>query len=271
VDLIKEAIRKAKSAAPVEPDPPLPQRHDPAGLGPIMPGVPGWLPTEVALDPARLESNRIVAFAMNDPTHVAFNLLRTRIFKAMQDNRWRTLAITSPSAGCGKTMVAINLAFSLARQPACKTVLIDLDLKKPALAWTLGVDAADSIGRFLQGEGRFEDCFVRVAPNLTVGLNRQAISNSSELLHRRGLLELFQRIKDQLSPEVIVLDLPPMLTTDEAIAVVPHVDSSLLVIAAGKTTAPEVSECERHLSGRPGYFGVVLNKAEAAHGGGYGY
>jgi hypothetical protein len=52
-----------------------------------------------------------------------------------------------------------------------------------------------------------------------------------------------------------------MLVTDEAIAFLPQVDSSMLVVAAGKTTALEIEECERHLRGSAGYLGVVLNKS----------
>ena len=70
-----------------------------------------------------VERNRIVSFTMTDPSHVAFNVLRTKVQKALQDNGWKSLAITSPTAGCGKTTVAINLALSLARQPHCRTLL----------------------------------------------------------------------------------------------------------------------------------------------------
>jgi MinD-like ATPase involved in chromosome partitioning or flagellar assembly len=188
----------------------------------------------------------------------------------MQDNRWRTLAITSPTAGCGKTMVSVNLAFSLARQPSCRVALIDLDLKRSAVAKALGIRATGSIGQFLRGDGRFEDCFLQVAPNLAVGLHGEPLKDSSELVHGHRLREFLQRVTDTLAPDVVVIDLPPMLTTDEAIAVLPGIDSSLLVVAAGMTTAPQIAECERHFVGKGGYLGVVLNKSDAASGS-YGY
>ena len=117
---------------------------------------------EVTLDPGLLERNRIVSHSMSDPNHVAFNLLRTRVRKVMTDNRWKSLAITSPTPDCGKTTVSLNLAFSLARTPNCRTVIVDLDLKKPSVARTLGIEPTGSIGQFLQGNAEARDCFVQV-------------------------------------------------------------------------------------------------------------
>ena len=44
----------------------------------------------------------------------------------MHQNKWQVLAITSPTAGCGKTLTAINLALSVARQPECSALLVDM-------------------------------------------------------------------------------------------------------------------------------------------------
>ncbi len=274
MELIKEAIKKAKAAPPFEAEdhvarmPPSP-RHAPSGAPipaeagsarPARPAAPGWCPPAVEPDRAHLERLRIVSYEMNDPTHVAFNLLRTKVYKALTDHHWRTLAITSPTARCGKTMVAINLAFSLARQPFCRTVLLDLDLKKAGVARAIGASTPQSVGDYLQGNAEFEECFVRIGDNLTLGLNTHPISQSAELMQGRRLSELLEKVRARLAPDVLVVDLPPMLSTDEAIAFLPRVDASLLVVAAGTTTAPQIEECERGLRPSAGYLGVVLNK-----------
>jgi len=267
VEHIKEALSKSKLR---ESDKPAP-RKVPTGSGalrisplpsPKKQDSEAWAPRKVSLDPAHLERMRIVSYGTTDPNHIAFNLLRTRVRKQVDDNGWHKIAITSPTAGCGKTMVAINLAFSLARSPDAKIVLVDLDLKKPAVAKTLGIEPTGSISRYLQGSGTPHGCFVEVDPNLIIGLNFEQIRQSSELLQSSRMADLIDFIEAEFSPTLIVFDLPPMLSCDDALVFLPRVDSSLLVVAAGTTKVPEIDECETQISNLDKFMGVVMNKTE---------
>src|SRR5215510_11748796 len=74
------------------------------------------------------------------PRTKSFDMLRTQVLQSMNPKNWQFLAITSPTAGCGKTVTAINLALSIARQPELSALLIDMDLPKPAVAKYLGLD-----------------------------------------------------------------------------------------------------------------------------------
>ena len=208
---------------------------------------------------------------MHDPNHVAFNLLRTRVRKAMADNNWKSIAVTSPTAGCGKTMVTLNLAFSLSRDPGLRTVVVDLDLKRPSIAPTLKVEPDRSIAQYLLGRAEAKDCFVQVDPNLVLGLNSGHTPASSELLQAPKMLELFEFINIALDPEIILFDLPPMGSSDDALGFLPRVDTSLLVVAAGTTTTAEVDECELQINELDKLLGVVLNKCETANNEQYYY
>ena len=208
---------------------------------------------------------------MTDPSHVAFNLLRTKIQKVMRDNSWKTLAVLSPTPGCGKTTVSINLAFSIARQTNCRAALVDLDLRKPTMAKTLGIEAEASISQFLEGKADLRKCFVRVAENLVVAINNRSVRFSSELLHSEKAEELLNFVKEALRPEIAIFDLPPMLSSDDALAFLPHVDCSVLVVGAGKTTPAEISECERLSSAAGTSLGVILNKCQMAQTEYYNY
>ncbi|MCP4307843.1 MAG: CpsD/CapB family tyrosine-protein kinase, partial [bacterium] len=168
---IKEALDKARASF----DGPPSRTTGFAALKSIQAAnrqdLPIWSPRQVDLDSNRLVEQRIVSQTPEEPSHAAFNLLRTRIRKTLTDNRWRTLAITSPTPGCGKTMISLNLAFSLARAPQCRTVLIDLDLRKPSVARTLKIRSFGSIHRCLSGDIAARDVFVKVNENLILGLN----------------------------------------------------------------------------------------------------
>ena len=52
-------------------------------------------------------------------------MLRTQVLQAMDHNGWQILAITSPTAGCGKSVTACNLAMSIARLPERSVLLVD--------------------------------------------------------------------------------------------------------------------------------------------------
>lgn len=220
-----------------------------------------WSLREVAISPARMKRNRIISFGKSTPEHIAFDLLRTRIRAVASENHWKSIGVTSPTPGCGKTTVAINLALSLARAPDCRVVLVDLDLKKPSIAKLLGVKPLNSLGNYLGGTSEAADCFVQIQPNLFVGLTGEAQRDSSELLQSKRMSELLNRIESELRPELVIFDLPPMGTGDDVLAFVPQIDATLLVAAAGTTTVAEINECDRQLSQVDRFLGVVFNKA----------
>ena len=269
VDHIREALLKANASLRET------RRAEAANLSPGLISPPAketiqagihrhsWAPPQVQLSSHHLEANRIVSAAMDDPTHIAFNILRTRVQKVQRDNKWKTILVTSPTPGCGKTMVGLNLAFSLSRTPNYRTVLIDLDLKKPSVAKTLGVKARGSIGQFLEGKIEAEDCFVQVNQNLVVGLNSDRVRHSSELVQSPRMGELLNFVTTYLSPKIVMFDLPPMQTSDDVLALLPRVDAALLVVAAGATTATELDECEQQISQLEKLLGIVINKSES--------
>ena len=221
-----------------------------------------WSPPRVALDPAHLEAHRILCddAAPHDTSPGMFNVLRTKTYMTLSNNKWRSLAITSPTAGCGKTMVAINLALSLARQKGCRTVLIDLDLHRSSVAPTLGIEPPTSIGQFLAGNVALHECFVEISEDLYVGLGDHRLNKGIELAQHREISEIISGVIYGLDPEVVIVDLPPMRHSDDVMAFLPFVDAGFLVAAAGKTTSREIEECETEFSEQTPFMGVVLNK-----------
>ncbi len=267
---VREALEKAK-ATEVVPASPIKDRI--LGTGPSAPertpapahpSASAWKPRQVTLDPAHLESSRVVGNSESDPSLVPFNLLRTKLRKIMGDLGWHTLGITSPTPGCGKTTVATNLALSMARVEGVRVVLIDLDLRKPFLARTLGIKPVGTINRYLVDKCQLEDCFVGIGDGLVVGLNGGHLPNSSELIRTDRMESVLSFVDKQLAPDIVLYDLPPMGSSDDVLAFLPYLDSALLIAAAGTTTVAEVDECERQLHEHDKFCGVVLNKGEKA-------
>ena len=216
----------------------------------------------VSLDAAWLAGNGLFPNSSTDPAPVAFDILRTRILLAFQENGWRRIAVTSPTHGCGKSTVAANLALSLARRPGSRTVLMDLELRRPGLAAVLGIADPGPLRDFLTGSEPLESHFRRVGRTLALALNGGPVPDAAELLQAPDTMGALVAMMEQLDPEVVVYDLPPVLVSDDVIGFAPQVDAVLLVADGTQTTAEEIKACERLFEGRVPLLGVVLNRAQ---------
>src|SRR5690349_22499330 len=68
------------------------------------------------LDPKHLARNRIVTASRIDPAHTQFDRLRTNLLQLIRQNNWTSVAITSPTAGCGKTLVSLKIGRASCRE-----------------------------------------------------------------------------------------------------------------------------------------------------------
>ena len=226
------------------------------------------LPT-LPMSAAHLERHRIISATRRDPAHTAFDVLRTRLLQALDEKGWTRVGITSPTKDCGKTFIAANLAMSLSRQEACRTLLLDMDLRAPSLAKVLGAAEPGSMGDFLRGITPPEEHFMRlgdaglsIGRNIAVGLNGIPEGYASELLQLPDTKDVLTRMHELMRPDVVLYDLPPALFHDDVMAFRPHIDGVLLVIGGGITKASEVKEVERRLGDSTPLLGIVMNKAE---------
>jgi hypothetical protein len=86
------------------------------------------------------------------------------------------------------------------------------------------------------------------------------VLGSSELIASRAMSSLLQGIKRDFKTWTVILDMPPMLSSDDVIAMLPQIDCVLLVAAVGNSTVSEIKECNRHLQARD-VVRLVLNKS----------
>jgi MinD-like ATPase involved in chromosome partitioning or flagellar assembly len=202
----------------------------------------------------------LVDYHRDHPTAKAFDLLRTRLMQALRKNSWSRIAIVAPTTGCGATFTAVNLALSLARVPGSRSVLVDLDQRKPGVASALGLTGDWPIGEFLSGRRLVEEHMIRCSDTLALALNTQTNQNASEQLHDEITAAVLQDTEEELSPDVVLYDLPAMLEYDDLAAFLPQVDGVLLVSDGTRTTKAQIEECERILDGQTQLLGVVLNR-----------
>lgn len=221
-------------------------------------------------NPKVLAKNRIHTLERGELS-VPLDMLRTKVLQLMRDNGWKRLAITSPNSSCGKTTTSLNLAFGIARQLEHAPILIEMDLRRPNLASTLGMPKTDlQFSKVLEGEAPIASQLRRIGANLAVGANASPARHPSELLQSDTMKAALEEIEASYAPSLLIFDMPPMLVSDDMIGFADSVDCVLLVAAAESTTIKELDDCERELGERTNVLGVVLNKCRYM-GKEYGY
>jgi capsular exopolysaccharide synthesis family protein len=217
----------------------------------------------VKLELAHLENSRILAYNKNDPKSMIFDLLRTKVLQKMEENGWRTLAITSPSPESGKTVVAINLAMSIAQLTNKTAILVDFDLRRPKIGAYLGIPMEKSLNNLLDGTSELPDVLVNPdLPRLVVLPTRSPVKKSSETLSSKVITNIINELRERYESRIVIFDLPPVLGIDDAIALLPQIDCVLMVVANGMSTKREIED-SLHLLPATKLIGVVLNKAES--------
>ena len=232
---------------------------------PARPVLANVLPTFARLkyDRAVATRNRILLqdgdFTANQRATAAYRIIRTRLRHMARTNNLRSIAITSPAAGEGKSVTALNLALSAARDPTQNVFLLDLDLRNPSTCRYLGVTPPRDIVSYFRGEAAATDVLFMVGvDNLVIAGSNQTTDQASELLGAGQLETLIGYINSISANPLVLIDLPPILVTDEALLVAPYVDATLLVVAEGKTRRNSLVRAQGLLADFP-CAGIILN------------
>ena len=265
VERLKMAIQRARekrAEAPAPAEPRNPPPGDEAAWSRLEPHE---------IDTERLHRERIITPGKSDASYAAFDMLRTRLVKMAVSQGKRHIGITSPTKGCGKTVVSANLAFSFARNPENALLLMDFDMRSPRLSRILGLRDRRSIRWLLDGSAAPDDYMLRAGVRFALGLSAEVIHESAELLQSAECHQALQRLDRMFSPDICLYDLPPMLIGDETISMMPSLDGILIVAAAGHTTPGQIEECESLLEQEDKLIGVLLNKAKGDAASSYYY
>ena len=215
----------------------------------------------VALNPTLLEKNRVIAGIHDDRRVETYRTLRTQVLQALEQGGWSNLAMTSPHEDAGKSLTSVNLAISLSHEVNHTVLLVDLDLRKPDVHRTLGVDIDKGLVDVLRGEAKIEDVLFNPGmPRLVVLPCNPLGQHSSELLTSPAMKKLLREITQRYDSRLVIFDLPPLLRNDDAILFTPFVDATLLVVEDNKNTPEEIKH-SLHLLRNVNLLGTILNKS----------
>jgi protein-tyrosine kinase len=229
----------------------------------------------VSVDEKQCRERRILlGRSSSDDTGAAaaYRMLRTRLLHRVKTQGWTTIAVTSAGQNDGKTLTAINLALSMAREKNREIVLLDLDMRNPGVCRVLGVHPPRELKGFLEDGENLREMFFSVgSDNLLIAGGLTPTEHASELLASSRFAELLRIVRDGAVNPIVIIDLPPVLLTDDALVVAPKVDAILVVASEGFTGRADLAKSLQLLS-EFNIAGVVLNRAaDTTPGYEYGY
>ncbi len=207
-----------------------------------------------------LQRERIVAGKSAHVAAAPIAMLRTQILQAMAAHRFDSFAVASPTPDCGSSFVAMNLAFSMARQKNINVLLLDLCLGQPSLARRLDVPDQIAAFRTFGVDIDMPEKVVRLGANLALGYVVEPVADTSERLQNRSDGGIIERLRHVLNPDVIICDMPPVLRSDDLVALAPQLGGVLIVADGAQTVQRDIVATEALLKDRTRFIGLVLNR-----------
>lgn len=220
-----------------------------------------------------LDHRLVAATAPRSLAAEQYRSLRTRIRQAENGRSLRTIIVTSPGKGDGKSLTAANLSITMAQEFQPRILLLDADLRRPSIHTLFGLSETPGLADVLMGGASLEDALVHIEDHhlsiLPAGLPP---THPAELLGSAAMRRALDTLRTRF--DRIVIDMPPVEPLADVHILAPLTDSLLMIVRAGLTEKPAIDRALHGLD-RSKVLGLVLNEAATERGGetydGYGY
>lgn len=215
----------------------------------------------ITIDPDLPKERPIILPSDLGPAAGAYRMLRTQLLQLVRVHGARTVGIVSAADNEGKTLTAVNLALSLAVEPNQSVLLIDLDLRRPGVLAALRASAEHGLESWL--DGAIETIPEIIYPvegfeRLSILPTVSAVPHSSETLAASRTQAMLAELKTADPRRLLLLDLPPLLLTDDFLTVASHLDGVVVVAREGRTKREDLERMKEAL-GSVRVLGTVLN------------
>ncbi|HEX7128356.1 MAG TPA: CpsD/CapB family tyrosine-protein kinase [Thermodesulfobacteriota bacterium] len=222
------------------------------------PSVP--LPERTAPPDLRLD-DALVAFTK--PRSLAaeqFRAIRQQLAVYAREVPMRTIVVTSPLAGEGKTTTASNLAIALGQELGRRICLVDCDLRSPGIGALFGLPSRDGLADVLRRRAGLDSVLVSTPVNdLWVVPAGHLPPNPAELLASNGMREVVETLAARF--DLVVLDTPPVIPVPDPAILSGLADGVVLVLQAGHTPRRLLDRTLDRLHGAV-LLGFVLNRTD---------
>jgi protein-tyrosine kinase len=218
------------------------------------------LSRSVRLNPRVMSANRCVAFLPESPEVEFYRQLRTRILQISGGQGGATVMVTSALPGEGKTLTAINLALTFAKEFKQTALLVDCDLRQQQVHSQMGFASERGLVDYLMDDCPITELFVWPGvEKLSVISGGKTVRDSCELLGSPGMRDLVLEMKGRYPERYVFFDAPSILSSADAVAFAPLVDYILVVAQAGQTSLKDINRAVELLPPEK-VLGLVMNR-----------
>lgn len=227
----------------------------------VMPASGPPVPVEAPLESYTVRLNPLLVAGLAPKSLAAeqYRALRTRLAHAEGASSLRTVLVTSPQKGEGKSVTAANLALTMAQELQRRVAIVEADLRKPSLQHLFGLPPGPGLAECLAGAAELKDAMKYLPDhNLTVIPAGVAPTNPAELLGSTAMRRVLDHLRTRF--DRVILDTPPVLPLADVAILAPLVDGTLLVVRAGFTPRPAIENALRAFDSSR-LLGVVLNES----------
>lgn len=214
-------------------------------------------------------SSLVVEREPKSPSAEAYRTLRTNIQFSNIDSEIKTLLVTSPGPGEGKSITAANLAMTMS-QIGKRVLLIDCDMRRPSVHKMFDITNEAGLTNILKEELKFERVVYKVSSNLNILTCGTIPQNPSEVLASQRMKRFLQEAENEY--DYIILDTPPVIAVTDAQILSTRVEGVLMVINSTVTSIEAGKKAKSLLKAvNANIIGVVLNKVKTKENSYYGY
>lgn len=203
------------------------------------------------------------------PVAEAYRSIRTGIYFGASWEKVKTILVTSPTEGDGKTTVVSNLAVTMA-QAGQRSLIIDADFRKPMQHKIFKIDQRFGLSGVLGDRDRLEQAIQPTTINgLDILPSGAMAANPSEMLSSKEFADILDTVSQKY--DRILIDSPPVLHVTDACILGAICDGTVLVLNAEKSTRKFAEHsCDNLFSVGTNVLGVVVNDVSVEKNG-YGY
>jgi capsular exopolysaccharide synthesis family protein len=241
---------------------------DNAAFRPAMAApVPGSVATPVAVAAVPAGEGRsaiptlhpllVAAIDPHSDAAERYRTIRARISHREDTTPIRTMMVTSPGAGEGKSITAANLALTMAQELQRRVVLVDADFRGSSLHALFGLDGAPGLADVLAGDAALDEAMIYMPDyRLTIIPAGRTPQFPTELLASAAMRRVADSLRDRFDRTIV--DTPAVMPLADAGTFGPLADGVLMIVRAGVTLRPAL---DRALSAfdEEKVLGVILN------------
>lgn len=170
-------------------------------------------------------------------------MLRTTVVRHVAERGQTTIGVISPRRGEGKTFIAAHLAIALALDCNHTVLLVDANLRRPALHRLFGMSPEPGLSNHLLDGAPLAQCLTNPGlDGLTVLPAGRPVEGSSEVLLSQPMCALATELRGRYPERIVVYDLPGALITDDVQAFMQMVEGYVLIIGAGVTQKDDIED-----------------------------